>query len=314
MVYNPYQQKRQGQPVLYGPTGEIIRYAEEAPEEEAPVEEGSFEELFTAQVEAAATLSEAESKAIEEGRKRTAAAKEEEERQRVKVRERELAKSTYELKMAQQKQALGRTGETKWGGFTRSVGRAQQVARGTSKVAGAAYKIGTLGGPVKRPMKEVRELYIPSARRMGASPGEGPQQISPSEIGAPLRQLSVIPLDTMRQRTSPGGLGSMLIAQVARSTVMGAQPMGGPRVASESALARLRGLTFPRGLSEQERAAYQEIRQNHDIDIPTHVIDELAKLGIPSEEAIRAIKGLIKKGHIRRSGEFSGEPVLEVTR
>jgi len=310
MVYNPYEQRREKR-VLYGASGEPLEYIgpREEPAVESPTEEGAFEELFEAQAEVGLGLAELESQAREEERKKIELAKLQELKAK---REEKLVKGEYELKTAQQREALRKTGETAWGRASRYAGRTRQVVKGAGGVASTLHKVATLGGETKRPMREIRELYIPSRGKLGVAPEQAARQISPGEIGAPLRALNVIPLDAMRSRTA--GVGGTLIAQVARSSIMGGRQMGGPRVASESALARLRGLTFPRGLSKQEQAAYLEIRQNHDIDIPTHVIDELGRLGISRQEALSAIKSLISKGHIVKGGEFSGEPVLEVTR
>ena len=325
------EEQKQAQPLLYGPTGEPYKFPEEeGPEEEEP--EFDYGEPGRELFEERARL-ELELEGLEKGA-------EEEEKEKARVREAELErqrrelglrKGASELERARQKEALRKTGETRWGGIERGARRTRQVARGTGEVAGRLYKIGTLGGPVKRPMGEVRELYIPSRKRMGVVPEGGRREVTPGDIGAPLREMGRPRLEKLRREGAlydggyRGGIGGTLIAQVARSTLgQGATPAGqisrggfssrSQGIASDAALARLRGLTFPKGLSEEEVSAYLEIRRNGDVDIPTHVVDDLSRLGISRQDALGAIKSLIRKGHIRKSGEFGGEPVLEVTK
>ena len=329
------EEQKQAQPLLYGPTGEPYRFPvreiEPELEEEPYQDEGAGEELFSERARLELELEALEKGAEEEESQRRKIEEAKEERQQ---RELELRKGAYELERARQKEALRKTGETKWGRFERGAKQTRQVARGTSEVAGRLYKIGTLGGPAHRPISEVKELYIPRAKKSGATSG-GPREITPGEIGAPLREASRPNLDRLRRETllhgggRGSGIGSTLIAQIARSTLGGGiQPSVSPisqlsrgmyqaknqGIASSTALARLRGLTFPRGLNDEEVATYLEIRRNGDVDIPSNVIEDLGKLGISKQEALTAIKSLVKKGHIRKSGEFGGEPVLEVAR
>lgn len=77
----------------------------------------------------------------------------------------------------------------------------------------------------------------------------------------------------------------------------------------------LRELLMPKGLSRIEQYAFAEIRANHDVDTARHIVQELAKLGVPRRESESAIKGLLQRGYVRRTSESAGEePTLEIVK
>jgi len=185
-----------------------------------------------------------------------------------------------------------------------------------------------LGGPLKRPP---RDYYIPKATRetyLPPRPGTG----ASTAPGAPLKAISTPDLSRLRQAGAPGGgggfgpgfgmrgpgpqtsIGSTMIAQASKGTIPGQSSMGSQGIGGRGALARLRGITLPRGLTPVETQAYAEIKENGDVDIPSHVIEDLARLGITKPDAIAAIRSLLKKGHLRSREQFQGEPVLEIAR
>lgn len=69
------------------------------------------------------------------------------------------------------------------------------------------------------------------------------------------------------------------------------------------------------GLTKAESHAFQEIRQNGDVDSTAHVVSELMELGISKSEAIKAISGLLAKRLVEKVQDknFPGEPVLQIT-
>ena len=80
----------------------------------------------------------------------------------------------------------------------------------------------------------------------------------------------------------------------------------------EQAGARLRALAYPKGLTQNEQTAYQEIKANNDIDTKAHVVSEMMGMGIPRGEAIEAVNNLKRKGVVKEGREFDGAPTLEV--
>jgi len=321
------------QPMLYGPRGEPL-YADEINQEEeesrqdyleeewrkragAQAEEEWRKDMPTEEEVRAARL--ARERELEEEEKARKASKREEEGKReeleAKERGRTLSKGSYELARLKQRQELRKTGETAWG-------RVERGARGTGKVAGAAYKLATFGGPLQRPSRDYyipkakAETYVPTGMRALTSlEGEGRTQ----GAGFLLRQASTPKLGRLREASMLGGgdagVGSTLIAQISKG---GGVPGLGfnlkGALGDTSALTRLRDISVPKGLSKPEEEAYLEIRRNGDVDIPSNIIEDLSKLGIPRQNAVEAIKGLLKKGLIRESGKFGGEAVLEVAR
>lgn len=77
-------------------------------------------------------------------------------------------------------------------------------------------------------------------------------------------------------------------------------------------LAQLRELSAPRGLSSSETAAYQEIRENDDIDTKSHIVSEMMDMGYSKAAASRAINSLAEKGVIKKAGRYEGESVYEI--
>jgi len=182
--------------------------------------------------------------------------------------------------------------------------------RGTAgRVQRAAYKAATLGGQV-RLTKTRKHLYVPKTQ---------PELYS----AAGMKKLSMPALGKLRQITALGarrtGLPSVSpLAQAAtRPSPQLAKPMGMARVGSSAqdmAMERLRGISFPRGLSQNEKLSYAEIRANHDIDTKSHVVSELMDMGVEKREAIQAIEELMKRKVVSRGTPFKGEPTLEIVR
>lgn len=154
-----------------------------------------------------------------------------------------------------------------------------------------------------------RELHTSTLRRAGTPSYEKLRQTTAFRS----RQSQPQPRTTFTtpaQSTSP-------IARMATGTPRHlAKPMGFVKIGSQAqdvAMERLRGLTFPTGLTNTEKLAYAEIKANHDIDTKSHVVSELMDLGIDKLEASRAIEGLLHRKIAKRGKPFDGEPTLEIT-
>ena len=109
------------------------------------------------------------------------------------------------------------------------------------------------------------------------------------------------------------------MAKLVLSPKQGGSPMARLILPSEQrgfdiALARLRKASaLP--ATKAEHYALQEIVANGDRDTLEHVTSELAQLGIPRVEVGKAVKGLLKKGLVRKVTEARGEPpIYEVAR
>ena len=82
-----------------------------------------------------------------------------------------------------------------------------------------------------------------------------------------------------------------------------------------AAMALLREMGMPRGLSMMEKAAFAEIRDNNDRDTLQHISSELAGLGIARKDAEKAVGNLLRKGLVEEVVERKGErPIYEVAR
>ena len=118
----------------------------------------------------------------------------------------------------------------------------------------------------------------------------------------------------MQPRTTQSAT-SPLAKMSARTPTHLAKPMGFVKIGAQAqdvAMERLRGLSFPRGLTNTEKLAYAEIKANHDIDTKSHVVSELMDLGIDKMEALRSVEGLMQRRIVKRGQTFAGEPALEI--
>lgn len=230
----------------------------------------------------------------EEGQKRRIKEAEEEEKRKGDIRKEQrkaeeraeaLGRERETVDLAIEKQRLRKLGETKWQRFERTSGQ-------VGKIAGLGYKAATLGGSPKVINKE---LY--SSKRM--------RPLTATESFGGMRQLTQVGGgDSVLQRATTPELSGLQ-----RLTTMGSSPLA-KQVGSSSRLLvmpnleKLRQVEVPKGLSPAEQKAYVEIKTNGDIDTRSNVIEELVKLGIPKEEASRAISVLLSKGLVKKDGRF----------
>ncbi len=217
------------------------------------------------------------------------------------------------------------------------VGRSGAADRATKAIRGVA----TLGGAVhiSKARKHLYtpkvdlDYYVPGKKRiakgateMYTAPGMKELHV-PKPAGAmqtgTLRRASTPSYERMRQAstfkprqtTTPATASPLMRAATGASTHL-AKPMGFVKVGSQAqdvAMERLRGLSFPTGLTNTEKLAYAEIKANHDIDTKSHVVSELMDLGIDKMEALRAVEGLMQRRVVKRGQTFAGEPALEIT-
>lgn len=236
-----------------------------------------------------------------------------------------------------------RTGQLK----TRLKGAAKETFLGKKRVTdkdektGAARRatkvirnVATLGGAVSI-SKARKGYYVPKMDKSlygtsgmreltTPSPGRPMQAGTLRRAGTPsyehLRQTTTFrPQQTapfQPRRTQPT-TASPVAKMSARTPTHLAKPMGFIKVGSQAqdvATERLRGLTFPTGLTSSEKLAYAEIKANHDIDTKSHVVSELMDLGIDKMEALRAVEGLMQRRIVKRGQSFAGESTLEIAK
>ena len=238
-----------------------------------------------------------------------------------------------QLKGAARETFLGKKKTTDRG---ERVGRTGAADRATKAIRGVA----TLGGAVHTSKarkhlytpKVDLDYYIPGKKRVArgstelyTAPGmrelHVPKPASAMQTGT-LRRASTPSYERMRQASTfkprqtalQSTTSSLARAATGASTYL-AKPMGFVKVGSQAqdvAMERLRGLSFPTGLTNTEKLAYAEIKANHDIDTKSHVVSELMDLGIDKMEALRAVEGLMQRRVVKRGQTFAGEPALEI--
>ncbi len=334
MPYGSQEEMREQQPLLYGPSGQPLKYVGQTEEEtyQSPAydlsieDEGAGEELFEAKAELGLELQEVLSQAELEEAELEKIRKEKIEAEK---REISLRKGSQELESARQQEAMRRAGESKYQRAERVAKRTKATAAG---ISGAVVKAATFGGPMGKPSRDYyiprakKEMYIPTDMRpLTSMQGKGAS-------GSVLREAGALKFGALRGSMSPSGGASGMSSRGISDTPIGkasrgigssrtplgivSKGLGASRQSSFSntPISRLREPTAPRDLSKSESAAYSEIHRNGDVDIPSHVVEDLGRLGISRQEALAAIKSLIKKGYIKQSGEFGGESVLEVIR
>jgi len=235
-----------------------------------------------------------------------------EELERAKRRKEEGLKVEREMTLAERRATLRRAGETRWQRFERGAKAVKTVAKGVGEVAGVGYKLGTLGGPIKgakamvTPKAMYKGLYVPPTPR----PESFMEMRGLAEPGTAMRSLTAPEYAPLRETTIPriGGL-----RQPPSIRTMGATPLTG-MATSDPTFERLRKLTIPRGLTRVEKEAWSEVVRNGDVDTPSHIIGELSQLGISRRDAEKAIRGLLKKGVVRKAEMVGKERVLEIAR
>ncbi|MBU2051266.1 MAG: hypothetical protein KKH61_20155 [Gammaproteobacteria bacterium] len=271
-----------------------------------------------------------------------------EEEEKGKKKEFKLREAELEAKRLQRRileseaeQRLRTSGGTWPQKFGRGYGQAKKVGTEAAKFGKTVQRLGTLGGvPSVSTASDRREFYFGKAKGSiytppapSYEPLTGMRQLTaPGDAQGTgmMRQVTTPRLGRLKQATSPTSLGDSRLAQMVAPTERLAQgPVGFGRPGAEGAplselrrltapsglgLERLRQIMMPHGLTPIEKQAYIEIRQNHDIDTPSHVMEELEKLGVPREESNQAIKGLLQKNIVRKDKMFGDEPVLEVVR
>ncbi len=214
-------------------------------------------------------------------------------------------------------------------GGSRESRYARKGRRSAKEIARTVRKVATFGGPIGM-RKQVAGLYLstgmqklnapPTGMRSLTSPGKG----SGSDLSA-LRNATNPFNRTLRTATTPQGSAlrgvTTLSGQRLREMTM-IKPVQNRAIVSTQgtvrtsglaqAEARFRALGYPKGLTQTEQVAYQEIKSNNDIDTKAHVVSELMSMGISRGEAIQAVDGLVRKGVVSKGREFDGAPTLEV--
>jgi len=171
--------------------------------------------------------------------------------------------------------------------------RAKREARG---------RVGALGGKIVKALVPTKKagMYFPKAQpALYSSGGMRPLTAPPRAGRVPGFAMPTYSLETVRRAGELGGMP---------------HPTG-----DISALRMKFGMAkemvaIP-GLTQAENLAYQEIHANGDVDSPAHVASELMELGIPKNEAVKAISGLLAKRLVEKvqDKDFPGEPVLQIT-
>lgn len=188
---------------------------------------------------------------------------------------------------------------------------------GRTKITKGATSLYSASGmkELHTPQSGMKGLHMPQSR-------QAPQTGALRKAGTPsyehLRQATTFKsrqAAPFQSRTTQPTTTSPLAKMSARTPTHLAKPMGFVKIGSQAqdvAAERLRGLTFPTGLTSSEKLAYAEIKANHDIDTKSHVVSELMDLGIDKMEALRAVEGLMQRRVVKRSQSFEGESTLEI--
>lgn len=230
----------------------------------------------------------------------------EEEKQKRKVAELK-AKADIREQEARIASARGKASVLREKGYETSAKRFMGVVKGVATLGGAV-RISKARKGYYVPKME-KGMYVPTSMRSLTTPKVSPSIHSFGSFGRMRQVASHKPSAVMP--ASP-------IAKRATSTPTHlAKPMKFVSIRtgeSSMAMERLRGLTFPVGLTQTEKMAYAEIKANNDIDTKAHVVSELMELGVPKLEAHRAVEGLLHRKIVVRSKPFDGEPTLEIAR
>lgn len=207
------------------------------------------------------------------------------------------AKRQRELLEASRRAYLRAKGEAKWQRFERTAGHA-------GKVLGVAHKgVHGLVGVPKAQRDKMAGMVIPRATQKGLYVPPTPT-IPKGQI--PAGAAHALDFGHLRQATALKPLGATPLAQHMVPTQQ--------LVQETPAIARMREMTIPRGLTRPERLAYTEIVQNGDVDVPSHVVEELSRLGISKAESEKAIRNLLRRGNVVQTDRVGGERVLEIIR
>lgn len=207
------------------------------------------------------------------------------------------AKRQRELLEASRRAYLRAKGEAKWQRFERTAGQA-------GKVLGVAHKgVHGLVGVPKAQRDKMAGMVIPRAAQKGLYVPPTPT-IPKGQI--PAGAAHALDFGHLRQATTLKPLGATPLAQ----RMVPTQQL----VQETPVMARMREMTIPRGLTRPERLAYTEIVQNGDVDVPSHVVGELSRLGISRAESEKAIRNLLRRGNVVQTDRVGGEKVLEIIR
>lgn len=221
-------------------------------------------------------------------------AKRAQEQEKLEMKE---AKRQRELLEASNRAYLRAKGEAKWQRFERTAGHA-------GKVLGVAHKgVHGLVGVPKAQRDKMAGMVIPRAAQKGLYVPPTPT-IPKGQI--PAGAAHALDFGHLRQATALKPLGATPLAQHMIPTQQ--------LVQETPVMARMREMTIPRGLTRPERLAYTEIVQNGDVDVPSHVVEELSKLGISKAESEKAIRNLLRRGNVVQTDKVGGERVLEIIR
>lgn len=233
----------------------------------------------------------------------------------------ELARDIAKLKArgakAEAEKDIREAGGTRYAKIMRGL---TETGKTTSKFAGMAYKLGTLGGPVKM-RAETRDLYSSKGMRPLTGPPTGMRKLT-----SPSGEAPTISSERMLRMVSPGSMsGSRIGRAVLPPTTprQQASPLRqlGQGVSPLRQIALLEGQRLGMGMRGQvqlpkaEQEVLTEISRKGGSEVPSQIVKSLSDMGISQQESVGAIKSLLQKRVVRQSSEkFGNEFVLEVSR
>ena len=330
-----------GGSTIYGPGGDPISSRTEAPGEDDEIGRYVKEQVARDEEEKERLQRELDKTEEEEGKKKR---KEEERLQREadRIERGELEKEKAAERLATDIAVLKARGakaeaekdirEAGGTGYAKTMRALKGTGKVASTAAGMAYKLGTLGGPVKmrpgmegfyaskgmRPLtgveglKGMRKLTTPGGSTPEVSSERMLRMVSPSSMAGSRIGRSVLPIS---QRGMGQGMGQGM------GMGGGLMGVGGQGFSPLRQIALLEGQRLGMGMRGQsqlpkpEQEVLTEINRRGNSETPSQIIKSLSDMGIPRPEAINAIRSLLQKKVIRQSGErFGNEPVLEVSR
>ena len=305
-----------GESTIYGPRGEPISSRTEPPRQEDEI--GRYVEEQVAREEAEPESEEEKKKRKEMERLQREARRERIEALTEEERTKKLAADIAEAKgraaKAEAEKDIREAGGTRYAKTMRTL---KETGRVASTAAGMAYKLGTLGGPVKmrpgmegfyaskgmRPLtgveglKGMRKLTTPGGSSPEVSSERMLRMVSPSSMTGSRIGKAGLPIG--RQGMDMGQQGSSPLRQIA---LLEGQRLG-------------MGIRGQPQLPRPEQEVLTEISRRGNSETPSQIIKSLSDMGISRPDTINAIKSLLQKKVIRQSGEkFGNESVLEISR
>ena len=184
----------------------------------------------------------------------------------------------------------------------------QRAERGLKTAGGIAKKIGTLGGPLRKPdrdyyiPKATAQTYIPTGMRYLTSMGQQGQQ--------PLKTAGAPSLERLRSQTDPGkfrfgppvgqkaiGMGGLNLGQ----SLMRLKSLGAPKGLSPIEQIVARQVVSSRGLSPIQKLILGQIQSTPEIDTKESIYGSLEKIGVPRERTEQELGALVQGGMVRQA-------------